>query len=217
MATCQAVATKALLKLQAVALGETPDAASLEHAMGQLQSSLLGLLSGTLGRLYDVAVTKDATAYPGLRIRVDAAGVTITNPLILPYWWCGWGPGYNSVWGDMPWLWWGTLNQTDETLPPKNMACAVVIDFDGTEHVWVYNAYAGKWVDLYDLQPSDPFPLAQQYENGFSAMVALDMVDIFNEQSQTTIASLTDQARRGKMMLAHKYDNRPEPAGADYF
>ncbi len=220
MTTNLDIIKRAMRKIHVLAAGAVPTSVQAGDGMDNLSSLYVEMIgAGSLGRLYDVSATSDATALEWTRIKASS-GVEITLPPEIT-------TSLAASFNDYPYFdgpdygWWpegfGNLPRS-----PFNMAPVVITgtnyDVDGDSYTeetyWVYSAYKGAWVKVSDLAQQDAFPLPKHFENGFSAWLAEYMVDDFAGEigSETKM-----QARNCRVMLTSRYDSLSPPVAGTFF
>lgn len=177
MATCSSIINRALRKLGRLGAGRDARTNDAQDALDALRGLYTAwIASGAFGRLADVVVTGDTTAYEGQRI-VRPIGVTaeITLPDFVPV--CINPLPYNRERD----VYDGVFEATDgNNRPPKDGGVIVIADqATGTIATWIYDGGVKIWRQVDTLALTDEAPMSTADPEGLAACLAIEVADQF--------------------------------------
>lgn len=177
MATCSSIINRALRKLGRLGAGRDARTNDAQDALDALRSLYTAwIASGAFGRLADVVVDADLTAYEGQRI-IRPVGVTaeITLPDFVPLYI---DPlPYNRERDVYDGVFEGTQGNVR---PPKDGGVIVIADqATGTIANWIYDGGVKIWRQIDALGLIDEAPMSTADPEGLAACLAIEVADQF--------------------------------------
>lgn len=177
MASVSSVINRALRKLGKLGAGRDARTNDAQDALDVLRGLYTSwIISGAFGRLSDVVVSGDFTAYENQRI-VRPIGVTaeITLPDFVSMY-CEPLP-YNLERDQYAGLY---ENVVGTSRPPRDGAVVVVIDQEtGTIANWIYDGTVKIWRQIDTLGLTDEAPMSAADPEGLAACLAVECADQF--------------------------------------
>lgn len=177
MATCRSTITKALRKLGVLGAGRDPRTQDEQDCLDCLRGLYIAwIASSAFGRLAEVVVTGDLTAYENQRIiRPIGVSAEITLPDFVPT--------YSDP---RPYdrerdVYDGVFESTDSNnRPPRDGAVIVIADQEtGTIENWIYDGTIKLWRQIDNLAVTDAAPLSFADPEGLAAVLAMEVADQF--------------------------------------
>lgn len=228
MATCRLIVNSALRKIGRLGAGREPRVADQTDVLAALQE-LYGswIAAGSFGRLQDVVPTgTNYSAIGGERIlRESAATMVVTLPYLVSM-------ETGTDYGQPGSRYYGT-KVTIETvgtdtvvtvepsqpigyaLPPRDGAAVVISDsIGGVTQTWLYDGHIKHWQQVEGLQLDDQAPRSASDPEGLSALLAMEIGDIFGAEIGATTQR---QAARYQVAMTQRFGMRREPVPGVYF
>lgn len=229
MATCRLIVNSALRKLGRLGAGREPRVADQTDVLAALQG-LYGswIAAGTFGRLQDIVPTgTNYMASGGERIlRESAATLVVTLPEFVADDYAG------NDYGHRGGRYYGTIITVatidDDTIitvepsqplgaaqTPRDGAVVVITDREGgNTQAWVYDGHIKRWQSVDSLQLDDEAPRSASDPEGLSAMLAIEVADMFGAEVGPTTQR---QGTRYQVALTQRFGMRREPVPGVYF
>ena len=192
MATCEALIKGAFRRAGISRDIDEVRPRDMERGLQVLQDVYLGLVgSGAFGRMKDVEVDADYTAYEQDRILVTTQD---SVEIILPE----------------------TTDDPDEGVrPPRDGSVVMVTDVYSADRVtYIYDASGALWAGIEALTLTDTAPLAIRYRAGLEARLA---VRLSEENGMAVTPLLLKQEAQGISALLHRFDAPETQTQATYF
>lgn len=189
MVSCLDIVTLAMRQARVIAMGETPSddegEAGLEALRGLYEQWFVG---GMFGQLTDSIEASSFTAEPNQRIRHDGS-ITVTLPT--------------------------EVDDDGDIYPPYDLSIIEVFDTSTGEMTRsIYDASAGGWITLGEIELTDDAPLASRGRDGLAACLAISFAEMFGSNIGPGVAM---RARGFKMALSMKLGADRPRASAEYF
>lgn len=219
MHTARDIITMALKKIGVVRAGGEVSAADAEDARLSLQSLYAEwITAGTLGRVWDVPVSKAGTISPNPSQHISVMTndtVTVTPPATVAWdYWYTWMPSRDYGWGlNIP------LGGDTGFSPPRDKSVIMVTWQAGAPNAaqrvtYVYDGTIQRWMRTDNIDLSDEAPLSARGSDGLASVLALRLLELFGDSlaSQVTIRS----AASYKMALVSNYGSGDDAAYTGY-
>lgn len=228
MATCRLIVNSALRKLGRLGAGREPRVADQTDVLAALQG-LYGswVVAGSFGRVQDIVPTgTNYMASGGERIlRESADTLVVTLPELV-------SDEGGSDYGRRGGRYYGTVitigmvgadtvvtvepsQPIGYALPPRDGAVVIITDrVGGNTQTWIYDGQIKRWQSIDSLQLDDEAPRSASDPEGLSAMLALEVADMFGAEAGPTTQR---QAGRYQVALTQRFGMRREPVPGVYF